>query len=392
MAKSAAQLTGDSRGHMIRLLTGLTECGWLFERVPQDLKVPRNGMRLVLMAGNRQIKLRVFCYKVTTSGRKRPEERRVEVTTTYKGNLKKIRGYSDVVLAYDFDSEKYVGVDPRRLRIGGHTHNASSFFDRAGLASSVLGLSINPRPAAAKIFRGGSEFHAYFEQGHLSEYLFNVDEIHAGTYRHTGLFSGKTKRRKIRTPLEVDPTIASGNAFILSATATARKRPSTRLIKAVEEDDFSFLSKKGMSPETLMAIQAACREVGDLGEQLVLEHERRTLYALGHVRAAARVERVSLRSVGAGFDIASFESDGTTRRLIEVKSTVGSGLVVDVSAGEWAAALRHKNKYYIARVINVRKSPRIIFFRDPAKLQTQKAVTITASGWKLDLSSAPKVR
>jgi hypothetical protein len=58
-------------------------------------------------------------------------------------------------------------------------------------------------------------------------------------------------------------------------------------------------------------------------EQLVLQEERRRLIELKRSDLASAVFRISKYDVGAGYDIASFEADGSPR-MIEVKSAVGS--------------------------------------------------------------------
>lgn len=66
------------------------------------------------------------------------------------------------------------------------------------------------------------------------------------------------------------------------------------------------------------------RRLGRLGEELVIEHERRQLSESGRPDLAKRVRWVSEEDGdGAGFDIHSYTSDGKDR-LLEVKTTNGS--------------------------------------------------------------------
>src|SRR5438128_1384472 len=138
-------LQQETRGHISRLILDLLKCGWTLEAVPSHGRVPRNGLQLELKAGNLDVRLRVYVYKVTSSGRSRSHESRVEITTTYPGGLRKLKGFRDVVLGFDEESNTYVGIDMRRLRMGGRTHNASSFFDREGLSVSRGAMLVNPR-------------------------------------------------------------------------------------------------------------------------------------------------------------------------------------------------------------------------------------------------------
>lgn len=66
---------------------------------------------------------------------------------------------------------------------------------------------------------------------------------------------------------------------------------------------------------------AANRELGHRGEEFVLEFERKRLHDGGGRDLAAKIEWTSqVRGDGAGYDIRSFNPDGSTR-LIEVKTT-----------------------------------------------------------------------
>ena len=65
------------------------------------------------------------------------------------------------------------------------------------------------------------------------------------------------------------------------------------------------------------------RQLGRSGEELVFHHERELLIANGRNDLARKVEWTSQeRGDGAGYDIASFAPDGSSR-LIEVKTTNG---------------------------------------------------------------------
>ena len=66
------------------------------------------------------------------------------------------------------------------------------------------------------------------------------------------------------------------------------------------------------------------RELGEQGEALVFEHERRRLVAEGREDLARKVEWTSKEvGDGAGYDIKSFDNSGY-ERLIEVKTTAGA--------------------------------------------------------------------
>ena len=60
--------------------------------------------------------------------------------------------------------------------------NASSFFDLEGLGfAGREAISVRQRKAA--LFSTGVEYHAFISPIRLSEYLFNINEIHSDVRR-----------------------------------------------------------------------------------------------------------------------------------------------------------------------------------------------------------------
>lgn len=389
MTKAAIAMS--RRGHIGRLLKDLLCSGWTIDSIPDGGPLPPNGLKLILRSEDSELRLRLFAYKVTSSGRNRPHERRVEITTTYRSGLRRLRGFRDVVLGVDVGSGRYVGVDSRRLRMGGATHNASSFFDLEGLSVQPRQLLLNPRAVAGRMFANGIETHAFFDRTRLAEYLFNHEQIHAGLYAFGGLLAGAARAtRRYAASAMVGQHKASGDALVLAYEGTrSGSRVRARVVAAVARGDVPDLSRRKVTPEELKRILSVCDEIGALGEQVVLSAERARLRRLGLAAAAERVERVSLQSVGEGYDIRSFENDGRTHRYLEVKSTSGRGRTVDVSRAEWNAARRLRRQYYLVRVSRVREpEPSIEFFRDPVALERDGHVSRTPSGWRVDLRNA----
>ena len=106
--------------------------------------------------------------------------------------------------------------------------------------------------------------------------------------------------------------------------------------------------------------------LGLSGEQLVLEYE------IANLRAASRedlAEKVSWTSQvegdGAGYDIASFESDGT-KRLLEVKTTNGwERTPFYISRNEVAVAQDNSSTWHLVRLWDFARSPRAFSIRPP---------------------------
>ena len=88
------------------------------------------------------------------------------------------------------------------------------------------------------------------------------------------------------------------------------------------------------------------RRRGELAEQVALGVERDRLLGLGRSDLAAKVERVSLDDVSAGYDIRSYENNGKPR-LIEVKSSVGYQVQFERSANERDRAATEGDAYCV---------------------------------------------
>lgn len=380
--------TLKTRGHLLRVLSGLQSAGWHIVQVPDQGLLARNGQRFVLSSPGLEIKIRLFAYKVTGSGRSRPNERRIEITTTYHSGLQRARGFDDVVVGYNEPTDSFVGVDPRRLSFGGITHNASSFFDLEGIKKTkAQSLLIMSRKANRNLFSTEIEYHAFFDQTKLAEYFFNYSEIHNGTYAGSGSFSARAKISHSRPDVEIPGNRAAGDLVVLTTSRhpQVKAKVNDGLVKAVESSNFKRLKRACLTPGQLRDIMRHCEEVGYLAEQYVVDHERRRLTRLGHVKAASKVERVSLTSVGEGYDIISFEDNGVTKRFLEVKGTTGSGMTVDISDNEWETAKLLKKSYYLVRIIRVKTNPSHSYFRNPVALEQDGMLTRLPNGWRVKL-------
>ncbi|SRR6266404_1869224 len=81
-------------------------------------------------------------------------------------------------------------------------------------------------------------------------------------------------------------------------------------------------------------------------EELVVNAERERLIRAGQPDLARLVSRISSRNVGAGYDVLSFDDNGS-RRYIEVKSSTGLRVYFQWSLSERTRADQLKGKYWI---------------------------------------------
>ncbi len=104
------------------------------------------------------------------------------------------------------------------------------------------------------------------------------------------------------------------------------------------------------------------RELGAIGERLVLQHEEDRLKRAGRPDLAAQIVHVAEQDSAAGYDIRSFEADGT-EIFIEVKTTSGPKTsAFFISANEVRTSIRHPEAFRIYRVFGVGKDPKRVGF------------------------------
>lgn len=98
------------------------------------------------------------------------------------------------------------------------------------------------------------------------------------------------------------------------------------------------------------------KDNGLLGEKLVVEHEREYLRSIGRLDLAAKVMHTSIvEGDGAGYDVLSFDADGSVR-YIEVKSTTGGiGTPFIMTVNEAIFAEQFHSNYYLYRVYGLKK-------------------------------------
>jgi len=113
--------------------------------------------------------------------------------------------------------------------------------------------------------------------------------------------------------------------------------------------------------------QKQLRRIGDRGEAVVLELEKRRLIDAGKRELARRIVHVSQRNAGAGYDILSFEVDGS-ERPIEVKSTsaanLSGGFYISSNELDKSESLANYHIYLVFRASG--KAPRVLPLRRPS--------------------------
>jgi hypothetical protein len=102
-----------------------------------------------------------------------------------------------------------------------------------------------------------------------------------------------------------------------------------------------------------VARDAANRDLGRRGEEFVVELERKRLHDSGRRDLVQRIEWTSqVRGDGAGYDVQSFNGDGTPR-LIEVKTTgLGKYFPFNVTVNEVRCSQARADAFHLYRVFH----------------------------------------
>ena len=145
--------------------------------------------------------------------------------------------------------------------------------------------------------------------------------------------------------------------------ARVRAEAPTRSLRAREEGPgYGRVALK----RDYLEREALNRLLGLAGEEFALQFERWRLIELGAGQLAERVEHVSqTRGDGLGFDIQSYEPDGS-RRFIEVKTTAfGDRTPFFASANEVRFAQENATEFRLYRLFDFRAAPRLFELDGP---------------------------
>ncbi len=128
------------------------------------------------------------------------------------------------------------------------------------------------------------------------------------------------------------------------------------------------------------------KELGEIGEKIVEDFEKARLIKLGKPNLAKKINRVSTKSDSIGYDILSYNEDGT-ERYIEVKATrskVGNANFF-LTINELNTA-REKENYYIYMVYEVlSEKPRIWIIPNPFSPANEK-VNLAPINYKVTIN------
>ena len=128
---------------------------------------------------------------------------------------------------------------------------------------------------------------------------------------------------------------------------------------AAYEVVIDFLGATGVvSEEELLRVLELQRSRAVAAEYHIVGLEAERLTKGGRQDLAGLVERIAARDVAAGYDVRSFEVDGSDR-FIEVKSSTGTSTRFILSRNEWLFLEEHDSVAWIYFVPRVHELPNL---------------------------------
>lgn len=115
------------------------------------------------------------------------------------------------------------------------------------------------------------------------------------------------------------------------------------------------------------------KDIGNLGEAIVCGHEKMRLKIAGYDDFVRLVQIVDTPAYHPGFDIDSYEGDGTEdHRYIEVKTTISKKAIqmygFHMSPNEWRVANTIRKHYCVYRLMLSESKRVLLILRDPVNL------------------------
>lgn len=131
------------------------------------------------------------------------------------------------------------------------------------------------------------------------------------------------------------------------------------------------------------------KDIGNLGEALICGHEKMRLKIAGYHHLAKLVQVVDSPSYHPGFDIDSFEGDGSNlHRYIEVKTTISKQelklYAFHMSPNEWSVAETHREHYYVYRLMLSQNTQTLYILKNPVSLyKTDQIAALPRNGMEV---------
>lgn len=248
----------------------------------------------------------------------------------------------------------------------------------AMLRSELLGEPVNKAErnrAVQRALNGRSKGSIEFKHANISAVLLNLGDLpYIDGYKPRGNYQ-QLLEQVVLERLELEPDFFErlANAPVVCPQSLA-PTDYTNVNSLIEPAPEPFgesgihlsnnrigVGSRGARKLDFAKVDAQNRHLGRLGEEWALEFERRRLREVeGRSDLAGQIVWTSVEEGdGAGFDIRSFNADGSPR-FIEVKATgLGKYLPFYVTPNEVLTSERWPSAYHLYRVFSVATNPRL---------------------------------
>lgn len=162
----------------------------------------------------------------------------------------------------------------------------------------------------------------------------------------------------IETDVKIVPDVPSIEDILTVLVAPPESEHN--LYEPKIREGFTLRSTSQEHSTDYIAKEAANNRLGLMGEEFVINYERARLIHGGRKKLADKIDHVSAsKGDRAGFDIHSYEDNGTDR-FIEVKTTkYGKETPFYITSNELEFSASYKERYHLYRVFSFRKNPRL---------------------------------
>jgi hypothetical protein len=139
-----------------------------------------------------------------------------------------------------------------------------------------------------------------------------------------------------------------------------------------------FLNKLKGDKETPNKLKT--KEIGDIGEALVLQHEKQRMLKCDREDLVHLIQRIPTH-LAAGYDIKSFEGTDANFRHIEVKTTISHNRLsrqnFHLTPNEWRSAASYLERYFIYRLMISTDEISLFVIQNPVGLYKANKLEIT---------------
>lgn len=143
------------------------------------------------------------------------------------------------------------------------------------------------------------------------------------------------------------------------------------------EEDTELIDKK---IQEILNADATTKAIGDLGESLVIGHEKMRVSNLGREDLIHLIQKIPT-SFAVGYDIQSIEGLSTAKRYIEVKTTISkkkiNWLGFHLTPNEWDAAETLRKSYYVYRLMLNSEEKTLYIIQNPVGLYKEDKINMS---------------